>query len=809
MLSDAELAARLSALELPEDGIAYIRRVRTSPPAREVSSTGKGNTTWRYASHKMGCTIQGESSLERNFLVHCEYAKDVAEFWDQPEAVSVTFISKSGRLQRVSYTADVLVITDTAVTAYQIKPWKDCNRLVEQRPSRWGREADGYIDTSAEKTFSAMGIRHCVVTEKEIGDITAENLSALLQARRNSRPTDHEQSRKILAELAKDGILTVAELLRRSRTSDCTALFRLIDSGRVAALLDKHRLADPEDALVGLDKSRLEEIANQREKIAWKASLHGIPHTQAPSLEQIKLIVERQRQLENPGEATVSKRTLRRWRRALSDAKNVVSALATKTHLRGNRSRRVDNDNLTLIADAIKERLLVPNAGTITAAYCTYVGAHALRYAKASEPQTVKPVSLPTFFAEVSRISPATKAAAQGGVRSANAHAAPIDPSLRTLVPLRPFERVHIDHYQIDQHVVVLQSGDGEKGKKRPWLTAMIDQATHVILAISISFRSPSRHACACVIRDCVRRHARLPETIVVDHGSDFESVFFEGLLARYGVTKHERPPHAPRFGGPIESTFHSIREELIRSLDGSTSNDQRDRSVSPSHRGQTLASWRLWKVYVAYEDYFYQHFNLKVRGTSICSAEQNFDQSMEAFPFSGIAVEYDVAFQIATSIPLDRKHAVKHNRGITHNNRWYFHAGLLDVPHGGKVDVLEDPWDDGRLYASVNGKWLTCLFRSGCAMHGSPDLRMLRSIEFLESQSIRREEALARRVALESWVNRLRTTSSQHHQTEEEPAFPLQEKRNDLSSPDVDTPRPSPYLTYEGHLDGHPTNRK
>lgn len=492
MLSDTELEARLRALDLPEAGIAYIHRVRTSPPSRNVSSTGKRNTTWRYASQKMACTIQGESTLERNFLVHCEYTESVAEFWDQPETVSVTFISKAGRPQRVPYTADVLVIEDGAVIAYQVKPRSDCVRLVEQRPSRWSHKDSGFEDVSATEAFSALGIGHRVVTEDDISAIAAENYSLLLQAQRSSHETPPDHARRILTVLAEDGVLTVGSLLQKAAGIESTSLLRLISSGHVFALLDKHRLADHDDALVGLEKSDLEDVSTNRLLLAKPARAEGTPHVEAPSIAQLKILVWRLRQLKSIGTIKASEKTLKRWRRTLDDAKGDVRALVPRTDLRGNRTRRLGAENLALIAQTIDQKVLVANAGSTTAAYYAYVHAHEERHGKMTKSSGAKPASLPTFFAEVNRIPVATRCAAQGGSRLANAFVPPVDPNARSLKPLRPFERAHVDHYLIDQHVVVLRTGGRKKITKRAWLTAMIDQATTLFSPCRFRFGHPA-----------------------------------------------------------------------------------------------------------------------------------------------------------------------------------------------------------------------------------------------------------------------------------------------------------------------------
>jgi transposase InsO family protein len=807
MISEDQMVAHLEAIGLPRVGVDYVRRVRSSPPSRNVGSNGARNTTWRYASQKMGCTIQGESTLERNFLVRCEYAEEVIEFWDQPEPISVTFIGKSGRPQRVGYTADLLVIEPTRVVAYQVKPKSECARLIEQRATRWTLVNGRYIDEPAGASFRALGIDHIVVTEDDISAIAAENYSLLLQAPRRSAASDERKAEEALSILAAEGVLAVGDLLRKLGETDVTTVLNLIDDGRIVALLDEHRLALP-DALIGIKREELQDVAESHSELLMHRGRDGVPHTEAPSLEQVKVIAFRRRQLSAGVDRVVSEKTIFRWRRALEEANGDIRALAPKVHLRGNRERRIDPVDLGLMQEAINTRILTPNHGTTTAAYCVYVEAHQRLYERVGAASCLQPkaASLPTFSKEVGRIALAARAGAQGGKRLANTYAAPIDPHVRALNPLRPFERAHIDHYEIDQHVVVLTTGKDKRRTKRPWLTVMIDQATGVVLAIAISFRSPSRRACACVMRDCVRRHGRLPETIVVDNGTEFESVYFEVLLARYGVTKHERPTGDPRFGGQIESTFHTIREELIRSLQGSTSNDERGRNVSVSHRGQAQACWRLHQVYSAYENYFYEHFNLKVRGSNVCTANCHFDELLEAFPFSGMPADFDEAFLVATAVPMDDAFTVTHNRGITHHGRWFFHADLMHVPNGSRVKVLEDPWDDGCVYASVRDRWVPCLAGSARSAPASHEPQMLRSITFLETQAMRAEEALARRVTLEADVTKERKAVEVTSPVPNSQGKPTGARKRLPPAP-VDV-KPQPYATYQGDFHGHPKHR-
>src|SRR6185437_10710837 len=106
-------------------------------------------------------------------------------------------------------------------------------------------------------------------------------------------------------------------------------------------------------------------------------------------------------------------------------------------------------------------------------------------------------------------------------------------------------EVVHIDHTELDVQLVDSRTG---QPTGRPWATLMVDAFSRRVLAVYLTFDSPSYRSCMMVIRECVHRHHRLPECVVVDWGAEFESVYFETLLARYEVNKATRPKAKPRF---------------------------------------------------------------------------------------------------------------------------------------------------------------------------------------------------------------------------------------------------------------------
>ena len=104
----------------------------------------------------------------------------------------------------------------------------------------------------------------------------------------------------------------------------------------------------------------------------------------------------------------------------------------------------------------------------------------------------------------------------------------------------RPFEICHIDHTELDIELVCSRT---RQNLGRPWYTMLTDAFSRRLLAIFLTFDPPSYRSCMMVLRECVRRHGRFPQSLVVDGGKEFGSIYFDTLLARFECTKKTRPP--------------------------------------------------------------------------------------------------------------------------------------------------------------------------------------------------------------------------------------------------------------------------
>jgi len=136
-----------------------------------------------------------------------------------------------------------------------------------------------------------------------------------------------------------------------------------------------------------------------------------------------------------------------------------------------------------------------------------------------------------------------------------------------------------------------------------------MDAFSRRLLAVYLTFDPPSYRSCMMTLRICVRRHRRMPQSLVVDGGKEFESQYFEHLLISNSCVKKVRPPAQPRFGSVIERLFGTAHTTFLHNLLGNTQASKVPRTVTREVDPRRLAVWTLGNLYTflcewAYEVY-------------------------------------------------------------------------------------------------------------------------------------------------------------------------------------------------------------
>ncbi len=298
----------------------------------------------------------------------------------------------------------------------------------------------------------------------------------------------------------------------------------------------------------------------------------------------------------------------------------------------------------------------------------------------------------------------------------------------------RPFEIVHIDHTELDLQLVCSNTG---QPLGRPWLTLMIDAFSRRILALHLTYDPPSYRSCMMVLRACVRRHARLPQILVVDNGREFESTYFETVLARYECVKKTRPPAMPRFGSVCERIFGTANSQFVYNLCGNTQLTRQPRIVTKATDPRGQAVWPLADLFHHLCEYVYEVYDTTEHPALGMTPREAYITGLELTGqrFHRM-VRYDQQFLILI-MPTTKRGSSKviPSRGVKIRYLYYWCDRFRDPRiEGQSVEVRYDPFDAGTAYAYVQNQWEECHSEYFSAFRGRSEKEIR-----LASQQVRR----------------------------------------------------------------------
>jgi len=302
----------------------------------------------------------------------------------------------------------------------------------------------------------------------------------------------------------------------------------------------------------------------------------------------------------------------------------------------------------------------------------------------------------------------------------------------------RAFHIGHIDHTELDLELLSSITG---KNLGKCYLTILTDARDRCVLAFYISFRPPSYQTDMMVLRECVRRHGRLPAVIVSDGGPDFTSVYYESMLVLLDVTKYERPSAKGRFGSPVERLFGTTNTEFIDNVIGNTQASKNPRELTPETNPKNLTPWTLPTIYDRLSKYFYTVYNKRPHPALGMSPDEFYELGLE---FEGLRehtyINFDVDFFFLTLPDVqdrDGMRTLRSSKSITVNNIDYtcedfFYSEMI----GKKLRVKFDPANVGHIFAFHNGKWVECF----SMYYKLFKYRSLKEVELISSQILQQK---------------------------------------------------------------------
>ena len=487
--------------------------------------------------------------------------------------------------------------------------------------------------------------------------------------------------------------------------------WRVLNLGETAV-----SLLSPEKHVVDLPVEVFEDVLRQR-KVTVATPVpedqerrEEYEHVLNASPEQLEVATYRYKLLGRalPEETVVSARTLQRWRTKFRTAEAIYGqgfiGLIPGRNRQGNRLPRLSHSVEHLLEQYITEHYETPKQQSKSAVY--------LLFEREAREKGLPVPSYRTFLSRIEKRDRREHTLKRQGPRAAAQH----DPwvwELEQTTPKhgdRPWEIAHMDHTELDLELVSARTG---RSLGKPWATFMTDAFSRRLLVVYLTFDPPSYRSGMMALRECVWRYGRLPQTLVVDGGPDFRSVYFEALLAYYSCTKATRPWAKPRYGSVIERLFGTATTQFIHNLTGNTQIMKQVRQVTQSVDPKRHAIWTLGDLYSYLMTWAYEMYDT--------TAHPALDQSpREAFR-TGMArsgerlhctIDYDDTFRFF-SLPTTPKGTaqVEPGRGVKINYVYYwsdeFRPAAMEHT---QVPVRYDPFDIGTAYAFVQGRWVPCI---------------------------------------------------------------------------------------------------
>jgi len=735
---------------LQESAVDYVQVCRTKDPARPIGAYAISNVATWVSSDVMGHSISAESRTAEKAFIRINDYKRVLEIWCQTQPIKVCRTTKKGNKSWGSYFPDFLVIEENSTCVYEVKTIEEINKLLEEKPDDWVILKNGDVQyLPAMNAFKKIGLEHKVFIYSSDMRFMVENIE-LMRRSRKEETVNEKLECKILDEFKESFGWSLYELKEKLNLENYTPIIKLIDDKKLYINIDRDLLSIPKSCMVVKEKTLIEEACDLRDVNKINVDEMGLMYelSNFPSEKHAQLALDRIKRIKS-GEKS---RQVRRWNARVREGKEIglsmFQSLIPRYYLCGNRKKQVS----PIVEEYLNEYLLDENVDGVDntnnskkinkrglTEYRDYV-----RYFELAEKKhpLYDPVSRKTFRKRLLEIPPEKIAFTKGGRRLSNSVAAPSDPRLRSLKPQLAWQTSAIDHYLADVYLRCKVKNSGTY-VLRPWVTAMIDIYTSEIQAITISFQNPSRKLDAKIIRECVRRHGKLPNEIIVDRGSDFVSVYFASLLAHYGIDYAVRPAGHSRYGGEIERFFGEFIQQWLCQRPGNLVDYKNVRSIDGKLAPSKMAILEPYN-FIKEINSFCSWRDNKCRGFSTESASVKREVSEKDYPFMGVSVEYNDDFMLATAVET-KEYKIDFQRGLHIGSFWYWHPEISNV-RGKKTKLVVriDPENPHVVYALIDQHWVACS-SSHINTYSAKDpvSQLLEGLVYMEISSLKQSEKL------------------------------------------------------------------
>lgn len=721
-------------------GIEYLVSAIQLPPARRVGNSYGTNRIGERHGYVQGsfllnsfeARVQTESDGEMSFaeIVSCNPSTLI--LLDQPTSITLSYPDSIGRRQPRRYTADFLLLMSDRVVAVEIKPLQSLMGHLYRRPDLWTYRDGEFTFGPAKSHFGSIGIDYEIVPSETIPWILARNLTLLEAVAHPATDADYATIKAVQRAVHRKQPISIEAIMSHCDLESGLPVLQAILTRSVYVDLSRCCLWTPESLTIcsTLDRATKIGIAIEQRDLVLQRG-----HGEAKQLfnpRYLERVGSRLAAINGQAgsvflESTeVSERTIQRWRASYRD--HGIAGLAPKSENAG-RPRSISDANIDIAACQIASDRSSGNGVTIEKSYASYcvtverMDAGADRF----HPMSKSSYNRLWHLRDHNRVD-AQKA---GGKRAANADAGRVATEKQAPLAALPFQIAQVDHCTLP--VACEEKGDAI-------LSMLVDQVSEEVLAWIILFSPPSSTTNALLLRDCVRRHGRLPRAIYADGGSDFRGDAFQLALWDLGISFMQRGAAHPKSGSQIERRHDLVQEAAIRGTTGFKADVRSSRAVSASHsheaRRKQVRSRVLEKVSLS--------IDMINKGTAWKSASNLIESRLRlerVYGEQGVPVDKDLKFFVATSPFVDIQSRTDPRGAIRWDQRYFTSTVLISksIPVA-RLSPRLDPESDGNvIYFYLDKVWHRAVDRKHAIRAGVSDELLSGGVPFAPRPSAER----------------------------------------------------------------------
>lgn len=798
MLEHAEIERLFQEFKTPAAGRALIRKIRAESPVRKLQGLTQHIRT-RFHSKKMGRALYAESrTVELPGIFAREHDKSTLEMWPQACHLDLKVLGPEGGSTRVLHIPDLFLVTETG---FVMEEWREEARLLRysvERPHHFYKDEEGrWHYRPIEEHLQKLGIEYRLRSADEHPRIYLANLAFLedyglettppvtpevsakmvrLLDERKSEPllelvhthgfkADHifqmvlEQS--VYVDLYAQRLDVASELVvyGDKAYADAAALVRtqpvhevplpaarfaegtkfLYDGKRFHVVISgASELVVRDDAgnqtVLTLDLIEKlvakNAITVEEQKVDREASLRSLMDCKQSELSEAMARLQAVRAGSADG---VSARTIYRWKEATRGLITVQEQLLALVPSRpGNHSARLPEDVVAVAERVVQEFHNKPNNPKVAHTY--------LKYIEACTDQSLVPMSQSTFYEWIrSRESIRERQGKRVAYQKA-----PIALTFDYEAPVhgvRPHEVCYVDHTVMNVFLKGMTCPDLGK----PTLTLAVDGCTSQARAFYVSYDPAGFRAVLMVLRDYVRRHGRLPKTLVVDNGAEFRGDSLKLFCDLFGIHIRWRKAGQPRGAAMVERALGATEQEVLASMYGNSLNLKDPRLVTASVNPQNLIAFTLPALHGALESYLFNIHAKRIHPRfGMTPVEFEKQRLLETGAREHVLVNYDPSFMLLTSPHSgSTTRSIDRQRGVFVDGMYYWNDELAQMkPRGESVEVRVETWNASVVYVYFRDKWLVARARDGRRLEG----RFRREFELQRREENRVKRTLAHR---------------------------------------------------------------